>query len=123
MTLTSGLGHSSRYSLNLLGWLNSTLLANQARLLAEHLNIGCQRWWRAAIDFVLFIEFELDTNLRCCDRISYQSVALPRSDFLVWKPTLKRKAEASWTVVRLISSPSVMEFNGQNKHSNSSVLR
>ena len=108
MTLTSGLGHSSRYSLNLLGWLNNTLLANQARLVAEHLNIGCQRRWRAA---GLFIEFELDTNLRCCDRISYQSVALPRSDFLVWKPTLKRKAEASWTVVRLISSPSVMEFN------------
>ena len=108
MTLTSGLGHSNRYSLNLLGWLNSTLLANQARLVAEHLNMGCQRWWRVAIDFV----FEKDTNLRCCDRISYQSVALPRSDFLVWKPTLKRKAEASWTVVRLISSPSVMEFNG-----------
>ena len=44
--------------------------------------------------------------LKCCERISYQSVAFPLRDFLVWNPTLKRKEEASWTVVRLMSSPS-----------------
>ena len=64
---------------------------------------------------MIFIEFEKVTNLRCCDRISYQSVALPRSDFLVWKPTLKRKAEASWTVVRLISSPSARNLTIKTK--------
>merc|ERR1719350_1171274 len=82
---TSGLGHSSRYSLNLLGCEKRTLLANQARLVAEH--------------------------LKCCESISYQSVAFPLSDFLVWKPTLKRKEEASWTVVRLMSSPSLDSFS------------
>ena len=44
--------------------------------------------------------------LKCWERISYQSVAFPLTDFLVWKPTLNRKEEANCTVVRLISSPS-----------------
>ena len=86
---TSALGHSSRYSEKRPGWEKSMLLLNQARVAAE------QR--------------------RCWLRNSYKSVApqqeVPRRDFLVWKPTLNRKAEASLTVVMASSSCSWLSFS------------
>lgn len=86
--LTSDVGHSSRYSANLYGWLKSTLWANQLRT---------ARLFR-----------------RCMHRASYHSLALPRRFFFVWNPVENRNLDASWMLIMASSSASALW--SKNKH-------
>ena len=66
--------------------------------------------WDEQLEFRVRIEnsiyfFKYKNNLKNHkNNLILKIYSLPLIDFLVWKPILKRKTEASWTVVRAISS-------------------
>lgn len=91
---TSALGHSSRYSEKRFGYANKTLCANQKRTFLLCLS-RMQRasYLKGKQSSTVGEHWKRKAHPERGE--AYQSLAGPRTTFLVWKPVLKRNLAAS----------------------------